>query len=140
MVLGSACLCPRPAVDGMLLKGWWWCFDDDDGRHWMTGDGGRRASTSTWCPLGTLRETVWLSLSARRSSTTRLSTINDASKRRKTISEPQETPNIQPQYRKEFVPPFNVPPGWKVDLVPPLSCLTTVYGIGASDLRDRDTD
>ncbi|KKZ68829.1 hypothetical protein EMCG_05594, partial [[Emmonsia] crescens] len=68
--------------------------------------GGRRASTSTWCPLGTLRETVWLSLSARRSSTTRLS-INNASKRRKTISEPQETPNIQPQYRKEVMSPFN---------------------------------
>ncbi|KGQ01824.1 hypothetical protein PAAG_11399 [Paracoccidioides lutzii Pb01] len=43
-------------------------------------------------------------------STTRLSTINDVSKRRKTISEPQETPNIQPQHRKEFVPPFNVRP------------------------------
>ncbi|EEQ86382.1 uncharacterized protein BDCG_01502 [Blastomyces dermatitidis ER-3] len=75
-------------------------------RVWIRG-GGRRAPTSTWCLLGTLRETVWLSLSARRSSTTRLSTTNDASKRRKTISEPQETPNIRPQYRKEVVSPFN---------------------------------
>jgi hypothetical protein len=39
------------------------------GLAWVTG--GRRAPTSTWCPLGTLRETVQLSLSARRSSATR---------------------------------------------------------------------
>lgn len=64
--------------------------------------GGRRAPTSTWCPLGTLRETVWLSPSARRSSTTRLSSFNNAPTRpRKSTPEPHETNQTSlPQYRK----------------------------------------
>src|SRR5699024_6927030 len=71
-------------------------------------DGGRRAPTSTWCPLETLRETVRLSLSARRSSTTRLFPVNNASTRRKSTSEPHETPNIKATVRERGDVPFHV--------------------------------
>ena len=47
-----------------------------------------------WCQLVTLRETIKLFLNARRSSTMRSSSINNALTRRKSISEPHETPNI----------------------------------------------
>ncbi|KAF2180855.1 hypothetical protein K469DRAFT_793234 [Zopfia rhizophila CBS 207.26] len=57
--------------------------------------GGRRAPTSTWCPPGTLRETIRLSLSARRSSKQRdYPPIRNASTRRKPTSEPHETTHI----------------------------------------------
>jgi hypothetical protein len=88
--------------------------------------GGRRAPTSTWCPLGTLRETVQRSLSAERSSKTRLSFINDASTRRKSASEPHETQNITATVRERRLRPFHVRPRRTTDLGTPFSCPTTV--------------
>jgi hypothetical protein len=75
------------------------------------GLGGRRAPTSTWCPLGTLRETVWLSLSARRSSTTRSSPFSRRADAPKTES-PNLTkhPTSQNQYREVVVPPHMYAP------------------------------
>jgi len=72
--------------------------------------GGRRALTSTWCPLGTLRETVQLSLSARKSSATRLSSCQqrvDASKFKPPNLTKQQT--LQPQYVKGVVPLLYTP-------------------------------
>ena len=76
----------------------------------IKSNGGRRALTSTWCPLGPLRETVQLSLSARKSSATRLSSCQqrvDASKFKPPNLTKQQT--LQPQYVKGVVPLLYTP-------------------------------
>ncbi|OJD10475.1 hypothetical protein AJ78_08525 [Emergomyces pasteurianus Ep9510] len=70
-----------------------------------------------------------------------ISSINSASTRRNpTLRTSRNTKHTAPVQKGICAPFQRTPLGWKVDLVPPLSCPTTVYGIGASDLRDRDTD
>jgi hypothetical protein len=59
--------------------------------------GGRRAPTSTWCPLGTLRETVQLSLTGGAQQHD-YPPVNNALTRQKATFEPHETPTLQPQY------------------------------------------
>jgi hypothetical protein len=102
--------------------------------------GGRRAPTSTWCPLGTLRETVWLSLSARRSSTTRFFPFS-----RRTDAPKTECPNLtkhqtsQNQYQRGSRAPSPVRPyDGERNLSLHLSCPTIVYGAGSRRLRDAD--
>jgi hypothetical protein len=67
--------------------------------------GGRRAPTSTWCQLGTLRETVKLPLSARRSSTTRLSSYDRRVGAPKfTLCTPRNTKHHSPSSWKGVAP------------------------------------
>lgn len=103
-------------------------------------NGGRRAPTSTWCPLGTLRETAWLSPSARRSSTTRLYPFHDATDTPKT-----EPPNLtkhptsQPQYQRgRRAPSYVRPHDGERNLSLHFSRPTIVYGAGTRRLRDTD--
>jgi hypothetical protein len=73
--------------------------------------GGRRAPTSTWCPLGTLRETVWLSLSARRSSTTRFPPFHDAPTRQKSsLRTSRNTQHHRTSTSEEVVSPHTYAP------------------------------
>ena len=104
--------------------------------------GGRRASTSTWCPLGTLRETIWLSLSAGWSSTTRSSPFSRRADAENRLS---ESPNLtkhqtsQNQYQRGSRAPSHVRPydgEWTLSLH--LSRPTIVYGAGSRRLRDAD--
>ena len=100
-------------------------------------EGGRRAPTSTSCPLGTLRETVWLSPSAKEELnsaifprfTTRRCTENR-------VSEPHETPKpSQNQYQRGIRAPSYVLPhdGVERNLSLRPSCPTTVYGLDMDD-------
>jgi hypothetical protein len=86
-------LFPSRTTTGVLVRG-------------SSEPGGQRAPTSTWCPLGTLRGAIWLSLSARMSTTTRSSPISRCVDAPKTES-PNLTkhPTSQNQYREEVVPP-----------------------------------
>ncbi|OJJ65412.1 hypothetical protein ASPSYDRAFT_40219 [Aspergillus sydowii CBS 593.65] len=76
--------------------------------------GGRRASTSTWCPLGILRETIWLSLSAGWSSTTRSSPFSRRADAPKTDSPSlrtsRNTKHHRTSTREEVVPPHTYAP------------------------------
>ncbi|EQL38002.1 hypothetical protein, variant 2 [Blastomyces gilchristii SLH14081] len=67
-----------------------------------------------------------------------ISPINQASTRRNpTLRTSRNTKHTAPVQKGICAPFQRTPLGWKVDLVPPLSCPTTVYGIRESDLRDE---
>ena len=110
----------------------------------IKSSGGRRALTSTWCPLGTLRETVQLSLSARRSSATRLSSCQqrvDASKSKPPNLTKQQT--LQPQYLKGVVPLLYTPtiengPCHSISL--PDNCLRFPFEEYTIEKRERRED